>query len=323
MLLAKTQIKLKQALVKVSLALFVLVILTMAISMAPAAKAQAASGASILLNPSQGSIGTTVKITGTGFASDQPVSICFVSSSYNLLLAYANSTDAKGNLVAQGTVPTGLTSGTYSILATDGSGNSATATFTVIGAGGGVGPSTTTVYPTVPPTSTSPYVPPYSTYQPVYTPTVQSAGFWSPLAIAIVVVVALAVVISMTFMFRSRVAGGKRETLLEKEPTPYRPEPYVPPNRPTSAYNPSPSGYNQPPSRYSQYIASRYGQPASSRYTQRPTYGQNLTTPSGASRYIPPSSNVQPSAAGRTCPHCGRVVRGDYNICPYCYKRIK
>lgn len=129
------------------------------------------------------------------------------------------------------------------------------------------------------------------TYQPTQSPVIQSAGFWSPLVIAaIVAVAAFVVIIPTTLVLRSR---GKQEKLLEKEPLPYQSEPHIQPNQPTSRYN------------------------------QPPTYSQNLSKPIVTNRYSQPSSTVQQSTVGKTCPHCKRVVKADYNICPYCYKRIR
>ena len=90
----------------------------MAISITPIAKAQARTP-SITLSPNQGPINTIVSVTGTGFAPNSPVSICFVSGNSALLLAYSSATDSDGNLVAQGNVPSDMAVGTYVITATD------------------------------------------------------------------------------------------------------------------------------------------------------------------------------------------------------------
>jgi hypothetical protein len=135
----------------------------------------------------------------------------------------------------------------------------------------------------------SPTTPSY-TYQPTKSPVTQSGGFWSPLVIAAIVAVAALVIIPMTLVLRSR---GKQEKLLEKEPLSYQSAPRIQSNQPTSRYN------------------------------QPPAYGQNLTKPILTNRYSQSSSTVQQSAVGKTCPHCKRVVKEDYNVCPYCYKRIR
>jgi hypothetical protein len=37
----------------------------------------------------------------------------------------------------------------------------------------------------------------------------------------------------------------------------------------------------------------------------------------------PPSSYGQQPASGKICPHCKRVVKADYSICPYCDKKLR
>jgi hypothetical protein len=128
------------------------------------------------------------------------------------------------------------------------------------------------------------------TYQPTQSPMVQSVGFWSPLVIAAIVGVAALVIIPMTLVLRGR---GKQQKLIEKEPLTYQSRPYIKSNQPASRYN------------------------------QPPTYGQNLTKPIVTNRNSQSSSTVQQPVVGKTCPHCKRVVKADYNICPYCYKRIR
>jgi hypothetical protein len=158
------------------------------------------------------------------------------------------------------------------------------------------------------PTST-PFV--YPSLQP------QNAGM-SPLVIGlIVVVVAVVIIVPLTFMFRSR--SPKRESLLEKEPMPYRQDPYSQPpakptNQPTSPYNPPTSRYSSPTTRYEQ---------SSSRYSQAPAYSRYSAKPTVTDRYSSPSSNVQQPTSGRTCPHCKRTVSGDYSVCPYCFKKMR
>lgn len=131
---------------------------------------------------------------------------------------------------------------------------------------------------------------PSLTYQPTQSPVIQSDGFWSPLVIAAIVAVASLVIIPITLLLRSR---GKQQKLLEKEPLPYQSRPSIKSNQPASQHN------------------------------QPHTYGQNLTKPTATNRYSQSSSTVQQSAVEKTCPHCKRVVKADYNICPYCYKRMR
>lgn len=228
-------------------------------------------------------------------------------------------------IYAKITVPS-VDYGTYQITASNTVGDSATASFTVAASA----PSPTE---TPPPEEGTPTNPPEYTYKPTKSPGVESAGFWSPLVIAVVgVVAAFAVITPVALVLRSR--SSKRETLLEKEHLPYRSEPYAQPNQPTPPYGSSTSRYS--PSTTSRYTppSSRYSSsstpysPSSSPYNpsstyQSSTYGQYSTRSTVTNRYSQPSSNVQQPSFGKTCHHCKRIVKEDYNICPYCNKRMR
>jgi hypothetical protein len=122
-----------------------------------------------------------------------------------------------------------------------------------------------------------------------------------------------------TVFFLTR-RGNKEMSLNDQAPR-YGPEPSAPSREPTAAsqYNQT-SHYGQQPSRY----------PATTRYGQPQSYSQQLSRPPITSRYGQSSSyGRQPSAYGqratftKICPQCKRVVRDDYNLCPYCDKRLR
>ncbi|MGA2385906.1 MAG: hypothetical protein ABSG33_05190 [Candidatus Bathyarchaeia archaeon] len=308
-----------QALIKLALALFLLTLLTYAASTTPNTKAQTTGD--IYLSPASGPIGSTVTISGDGFTGS--TTITFGGTTVATITTQPNPIDNYPYLSGYFTVPKSATSGTSAtVTATDAYGDSAQASFSVTS-----GSAST---PT-PSSSTSATPTPYqqqsgssgSTTSYTFAPTVapvQSSGFWSPLAIgAVVAVIALIIIISLLFMRTS--GGGKRERerMLEREPMPYRSAPYGQPTQPTSPYNPPASQYGQSTSGYQ----SRYNRYSyASRYSQSPS-NQSYSRPPVTSRYSQPSYGAQQSAAaGKTCPHCHRAVKGDYKICPYCYKKI-
>ena len=141
-------------------------------------------------------------------------------------------------------------------------------------------------FPTPPPTitPTSPEV--------TKSPVAGSAGFWSPPVIAVIVVAALAVIVPVTFLYRRR---GKQETLLDKKPLPYRSELTTPTVKPT--------------------VIARYNQPS--------IYGQQLTKPVVTNRSSQPSSYGQQPPFTKICPRCRGIVKDDYNLCPYCDKKLR
>jgi hypothetical protein len=301
----KRQINLKQVLVTAVLALLIVIILTSVTSKTLLAQ----TSQFIKLSPTQGPPGTIVHIDGEGFPKDTTVTISFNGATVAttqtfpvLYFSFEQTNLYKSVISCQFTIPSTVRSAgsviiglSYDVIASDAAGHSAKATFTVTSSESSPSPTATSSTPTNPPTNPTPY---YS-YQP--TPVVQSAGFWSPAVVAVIgVIAAVVVIIPVTFMLRNR--SPKHETLLEKEPLPYRQEPYGQSNQPTSPYSPSTSRYS----------------PSTSRYSPSPTYGPIVTR-----RYGQSASNVQQPTSGRTCPHCKKIVKGDYNICPYCFKKMR
>jgi hypothetical protein len=301
----------KQALVALILILFALSILTSLTSKTVSAEA------TVTLYPTQGPVGKQVIVNGLGFGQYATVTISFNGK----VVQQTQVTGMYGGMVAGlFTVPAGTADGTYNVVVKDSDGNSVSAPFTV-------GTSLTTPAPSS--SSNSP-VPTSSsgsnngltpTYTPFVYPTLQpqNSGL-SPLIIGlIVVVVAVGVIVPVFFLFfRNR--SPKRDLLRDREPS-YRPEPYAQVERPA----PPPSPYNQPTSRYSS-PTSRYSQPQTSysRYSQSTAYSRYSSRPTTVTdRYSAPSSNAQQPTSGKTCPHCKRTVKGDYSVCPYCYKKLR
>jgi hypothetical protein len=276
--LAKCLMGLEEGLAKVTLTLFVLSILTSAAT-TPVANASAAA---ILLSPNKGQAGVSVGVNGVGFKSSSLVFIKFDAT--GVATTFSSSRwGAYGDISATFIVPS-VSPGTYNVTATDAKGDYAITTFTV-----------TTELPTPTPTITPTFpeaTAPYPTYRPTQSPVAGSAGFWSPLVIAVIVAATLAVIVPVTFVYRSR---GKQETLLDKEPLPYRSELPTPTNKPT--------------------VTSRYNQPS--------IYGQQLTKPVQTNRSSQPSPYGQQPPFTKICPRCKRIVKEDYNLCPYCDKKLK
>jgi hypothetical protein len=202
------------------------------------------------------------------------------------------------------------------------------AIFTVLASNASPSPSTSSSHTATPrPSSTHTVAPTVSgsttaTARATHRPTVSSSadnGFFSPLVIGVIAIVAVVVVLSLILMLRGRGGGrGKRDDLLRRdEPPLYNPQPVSTPPTPPPA-SPSPFSSSSS-SRLYQTAAERYGRPTSYRPT---TYGQQSAS---ATTYRPatPSNNQQPSSGEKICPHCKRTVRGDYSVCPYCYKRMK
>jgi hypothetical protein len=205
--------------------------------------------------------------------------------------------------------------GSYIVTAQDSAGDAAQSSFIVLPA------------PSTPPTS-SPYsssstsssssssTSSGSTYYPypIVTPSPRSAGFWStPTIAAIIAIVALAAVVSAFLLQRTR---SRREMLLQKETLSCQSQSPVQASRPKETPR-----YGQSP-----YSQSRYTQPSSqssspSPYAQR--YSQQKTGVVTTKSMTPTSSYGQQLTSGKVCPHCKRVVKADYSICPYCDKRLR
>jgi hypothetical protein len=309
--LEKNQVTLKKKLFLLVFALFIAGIL---VSAMPTTLFVHANG-TVWLQPAQGKPGSTVSVNGGGFSG-------IVYILFNGTGVATTQPDSYSNIQVAVTVPW-VSPGGYNITASDNNGDSGTATFTVTGSSASPAPTTTStssasVAPTVAPTYSGTTSTPYYTYQPTYSQPPQNNGFWSPLVIGVVAVIAAAALISITFMFRAR-SGGKRDTLLQKEePLPYRPQP---PPTPPAAPAPFTSASSSKP-----YLtaAERYGRPTT---YQPATYGQQTARSTVSSRPTTPSTtpsySQQPISGGKICPHCKRTVRADYNICPYCYKKMK
>lgn len=307
--MTKRRIGLKQALVMTIFVLLAISVLTSLTSKTASAEA------TVTLFPTQGPVGKQVIVNGQGFADYQSVTISFNGK----IVQQTQVSGMYGGMVSGlFNVPAGTADGTYNVVVKDSAGNSVTVPFTV-------GASLST--PTPSSSSTSPLPTSSSgsnngitpTYTPFVYPTLQpqNSGV-SPLIIGlIVVVVAVGVIVPVSFLFlRSR--APKRDRLLDRETT-YRPEPYAPAERPA----PSPPPYSQPTSRYGT-PTSRYSSPSTSRYTQSTAYSRYSARPTtGADRYSASSSTSRQTSSGKTCPHCKRSIRGDYSVCPNCYKKLR
>jgi hypothetical protein len=290
----ESPVGLKEGLARVTLALLVLSILTSAAAITPVAKAQ---GTELDIGPIQGPVGTVVSVAGTGFGVNAQVSISFGQS------AVATATaDGAGTINTGFTVPS-VSQGTYTVTATDALGTSATAQFIVTSESPTPTPTATpaptptatptptltstptpSIAPSTPTPSESPWV--YPTYQPPKSPTAESGGFWSPLAIGIVAAALIAFFVPATLLYARH---GKRKTLLDEERPFHTPEPPATPNRSTAA--------------------TRYNQPS--------YQSQQTTRPITTTRYS------QPPPFTKICPRCKHAVRDDLNLCPYCDKRLK
>ena len=170
---------------------------------------------SISLSPNQCQAGSTVDLSGTGFAASSSVTVTFGDS--EVLSTFA---DPSGGVGGEFVVPF-VSADIYVVNATDDTGGSATTTFTITAAMGGTsgGPSssgstststtttttttttqtlTTSTTPNNSPTPTpKPYTNPTGsggtqTSQPTSTPTPANNGLWSPLTIGIIAVVLVA-----------------------------------------------------------------------------------------------------------------------------------
>jgi hypothetical protein len=272
---------LKEGLVKITLALFALGILTSAAAIMPVANAKYQA---LSLTSTQGPAGTFVLGVLYGFSPNSPLIVLFGST--EVVSGSTSNSDLSATTVTFN-VPS-VSPGTYTVTAFDSAGDKATAKFTVT--------STATQTPTPTPTTTptNPTATPwtYPTHAPTSTPVAKAAEFLSPLVIGAIVAVVIAVAFPVAFMYRRR---GKQETLLEEEPLPYRPGPSAPSRRPT--------------------VNPRYNQPGN--------VGQQLSRPAVTTRYSQPSRYGQQKSYMKTCPRCQRNIRDDYNICPYCDKRLK
>lgn len=320
----KRLISSKQALAAATLILLIVCMLTFVTSKNVYAQDQdQQTSATITLTPSEALPGTTVILSGEGFSTIQATQISFNGKN----VGSDQAGGWNGEIYLTFTVPN-VSDGSYTVTANDGVGDSASAQFVVgqpLATATPVGQATPTPYTGIGGTPT---------YTPYYTlpPTQSSGSGVSLLLVALIaVIVAIAVIIPFTF-FMMRGRPSKRDRLLERQPAPYTPQPTAPYSQPTSPYNQPPprsptsasysSPYNRPTSQYNSSSTSRsYSQSSSYRPSMYDRYSQRPAT-QPSSRYTPSSSTGQSSNYGKTCPHCHRTVRSDYNICPYCNKRL-
>jgi hypothetical protein len=278
---------LKEGLTKVTLGLLVLSILTLSTAITPMANA---SGQTLTLSPTQGPAGTIVYVIVAGFDSKLEVKINYgtinVATSYPIMF---------GRTATSFTVPS-VSPGTYTVTATDAAGGYATATFTVTAK---LPTATATATPTLP-TPTTPTTPTsptettwsYPIYRPTPSPVPASVGFWSSLVISVILTAVATFTISIIFMYRRR---SKHETYLNEELPLYKPEPSAPSKKPT--------------------VTTRYNQPSS--------YSQQTSKPTPTTRTNQPPSYSQLPTFTKICPRCKQIVKDDYNLCPYCDKKLR
>jgi len=318
-LLAKKRIELKKSLVTV---MFTILIAGILLSEVPSVNATG----SVWVQPNQGKPGTLVGVNGGGFVGR----VYFYFNGTGV--ATGGLPSGTGSVSGSFNVPN-VPTGTYNVTASDDNGVTPGVIFTVLDANASPSPSASSSHTATPrPSSTRTVAPTGSgstaaTARATHRPTVSSSadnGFFSPLVIGVIAVVAVIVVLSLLFMLRVRGGGrGKRDDLLRRdEPPSFSPQPMSTPPTPPPA-SPSPISSSSS-SRPYQTAAERYGRPTAYRPT---TYGQQSASATVISRpatpSYAPSYSQQPSSITKICPHCKRTVKGDYSVCPYCYKRMK
>ncbi len=249
------------------------------------------AGASLVVTPSSGKQGSLASIVGTGFTpGTQMVLLCGSTN----LGSFTASPEGRVDTTFTVRVP----SGTYNIVARDGSTVFATTTYTVVedpvpstSSGSQTPKPTTTPYSSAPvyPTPTFTWFYPYASF----TPKPAETGI-PPMIIGVVAVAAIAAVISVTYFVRRR---GGREPAYEDE-----------------AENP----VSPPPKYYP-----RTQTPTPNRYGQTQTYSKYQPRTTMASRSSFPSRYGQVAGVTRVCPRCRRTVRADYSVCPHCNQRLK
>ena len=292
----KCFIAMKKKFGKAKFASLFLSVLILAVIVVPMAKAAIPS---ISTDPSQGPAGTMVMVYIRGYPALDSVNVTFGPEK-----VASSTTDKWAQLNVLIRVPQ-LSPGTYDINAT-GSTGVATCKFIVTQSSS---PTHITTPKSTPTGAT-----------PSHNPVTGSNGFSSTLIYGGVAIFAVVVVLLVFFMLRARGGGkAKRYDLLQKEEPPsYRPQP-----SPTPPSTPAPFASTITSKPYLT-AAERYGRPTT---YQPATYGQQPARSSATSRPTTPSStpnyNQQPSSGEKICPHCKRTIRGDYNVCPYCYKRLK
>jgi len=272
-------------------------------TMMPMAKAQP----TMTINPTYGPPGTYVTCYGFGFSTNSQVTLSIFTTSLGSL----ESTCDYGDIATQIQIPGNTPVGSYPITATDQSGNTVSATFTVT-EGSAPPPATPT------PSSGSATPAPTQVIAPVGTPwtytivpttqtgTSKGGSSLSTMWIVIIVVVIVAVLVPLTMMYRRRGSGA---SLVEESPPAYQPGPTAPAGVAAGSYG---SQVARPSVATAGIGASRY--PTSS-------YSQQLGRPTMTARPTVPGYGGMSST--RMCPGCHRPVKDYYSVCPYCHRKIK
>jgi hypothetical protein len=296
-----------KSLIKVSLILLGLSILVSAIAVTQTVEAQTPI---LFLNPRSGPAGTDVLLTSTeGFGSGTWVSVTFGQQQ-----VITTRTTGGGKISASFRVPN-VTSGVYPVTVTERitdsqgrvvTGISAYAKFTV-GESSGTSDDTTT--PSDGDSSTPDWVFPDDQ-------TSGASGGFDPLWIGLIAVVAIVILVPVTAFYLRSSRGGKGYE--EERPM----GPYDRPGAPSApnVYQEPARGYQ--PSYRSQQPAGPTGTP---QYRQVPSYGSGSqpSRPFSTARYARPSSYGRQTMDTKICRYCKQPVRGDYNICPFCNRRLK
>lgn len=324
---------LKEGLSKPTLALLVLSVMILAAIITPVGKA---NDLIIQLNPSQGPVGTTVSYTGVGFTTGGLIEISFDSKS-----VAKTGAGMFGRINGAFTVPS-VSPGTYAVTVTDVAGGYATATFTVTQKSSTTAPSTSTIWLS-------------STQGPKGTMvSVTGSGFNSGGSVSINFgttnvastsadasggISSLFTIPSVspgTYSVTATGAGGR-----------YAAATFIV----TQAISTGPSGLYPTQGSVGAraefwsplvivvivvviafiflmiFAYRRRGKQETLPDEERPPYKRELSAPSKkptvTSRTTQPASYSQQPPNTKICPHCKQIVKDDYNVCPYCRKRLR
>jgi hypothetical protein len=297
-----------KSLIKVSLILLGLSILISAIAVTQTVEAQTPI---LFLNPRSGPVGTDVLLTSTeGFGSGTWVSVTFGQQQ-----VITTRTTGGGKISASFTVPN-VNEGVYPVTVTERitdsqgrvvTGISAYVKFTV-GESSGTSDDTTT------PSDSDSSTPDW-TFPDDQTSGASGGGF-DPLWIGLIAVVAIVILVPVTaFYLRS----GRGDRGYEEE----RPRgPHEKPEMPSA-----PNVYQEPSRGYQPSYRSQQptGPTGTPQYRQAPSYGisSQPSRPLSTTRYSRPSSYGRQTMNTKICRYCKQPVRGDYNICPFCNRRLR
>ena len=324
---------LKEGLSKPTLALLVLSIMILAAVIMPVGKA---SDLIIQLNPSQGPVGTTVSYTGVGFTTGGLIEISFDSKS-----VAKTGAGMFGRINGGFTVPS-VSPGTYTVTVTDVAGGYATATFTVTQKSSTTAPSTSTILLS-------------STQGPKGTMvSVTGSGFTSGGSVSINFgttnvastsadasggISALFTIPSVspgTYSVTATGAGGRyaAATFTVTQAISTGPSGLYPTQGPIGAR----TEFWSPlvivvivaaialTTISMAFVYRRRGKQETSLEEERPIY-KPLSAPSKkptvTSRITQSASYSQQPPNTKICPHCKQIVKDDYNVCPYCRKRLR